>query len=45
MSNFSDVTRREFMLQSAALASMLVGGRLPLGAQLHLARNIRRGVE
>jgi len=33
MSDGSDVTRRDFVLQTAALASMLVGGRLPLGAQ------------
>ena len=34
MSDSNDVTRRDFVLQSAAMASMLVGGKLPLGAQL-----------
>ena len=36
MSNAGDVTRRDFVVQSAALASMLVGGKLPFGAQVTL---------
>src|ERR1700738_1921875 len=34
MAEFHSVTRRDFMLQSAALTGgLLLGGRLPLGAQ------------